>query len=107
MVPVSMSGDRPGKQEPTMRARASQTIRRSVVSLVSYALYLPVSLVVARVAVDRIGLTAYGIWAALTAIVGYGGLLDLGISVSMVKYVSEYLAQNRHADINRLVSTSL
>ncbi len=55
--------------------------------------------------VHRLGDTAYGIWALTGGIVAYLGLLDLGMSASVAKYVAEYRAKNQPQSVNEIVST--
>ena len=42
--------------------------------------------------IDKIGATAFGFWVLSSSIVGYSGLLDLGLSQTTIKKVSEFLA---------------
>ena len=55
--------------------------------------------------VHRLGDTAYGIWALTGAIVAYLGLLDLGMSAAVAKYVAEYRARNQSQKVNEIVNT--
>lgn len=57
--------------------------------------------------VHRLGDTMYGLWALLLAVTGYMGLLDAGLKVSVVKYVSRYSATSETAALGRVISTSL
>jgi len=43
--------------------------------------------------------------AALGSVIGYFGLLDLGLNVSTVKYTAEYRARNEREILNKTVST--
>jgi O-antigen/teichoic acid export membrane protein len=57
--------------------------------------------------VHRLGDTMYGLWVLLLSVTGYMGLLDAGLKVSVVKYVSRYSAVDDNANLNRVVSTVL
>lgn len=57
--------------------------------------------------VHRLGDTMYGLWALLLAVTGYMGLLDAGLKVSVVKYVSRFSATSDTAALSRIISTSL
>jgi O-antigen/teichoic acid export membrane protein len=57
--------------------------------------------------VHSFGNTVYGIWSLLTVIVGYLGLLDMGIRASTGRYINYYLARNEREAINETVRTSL
>jgi O-antigen/teichoic acid export membrane protein len=55
----------------------------------------------------RVGPTAYGLWVLATALGGYGGLLDVGISSAVQKYVAEHRARDLPHEVSALVSTAL
>jgi O-antigen/teichoic acid export membrane protein len=57
--------------------------------------------------VHRLGNTSYGIWTLLASVVGYMGLLDLGVQSALTRYVARYHATSRDADANRTVSAGL
>jgi O-antigen/teichoic acid export membrane protein len=49
----------------------------------------------------------YGIWAIVTVIAGYFGLLDLGVGVAFIRNVSVYYAKKDFNSINRLINTGI
>jgi O-antigen/teichoic acid export membrane protein len=55
----------------------------------------------------RVGPTAYGLWILANALGGYGGLLDMGISSAVQKYVAEHRVRNSPREAAALVSTAL
>lgn len=55
--------------------------------------------------IHRIGATAYGIWMLVTSVVGYMGLLDVGLAPTLVKKSAELLAKNDKQELNGTVST--
>ena len=55
--------------------------------------------------IHHIGLTAYGLWMLVTSLVGYMGLLDLGLAPTLVKKSAELLAKNDEGELNQMVST--
>ena len=52
-------------------------------------------------------LVVYGVWSLINSIVGYMGLVDLGIRGSVGRYVNHYLARNDHQRVNQVIATSL
>src|SRR4051794_16506158 len=60
-------------QGGTPRSSRARVVSNSIFSVVAYLVYLPVGLIVSRYTVEHIGLHAFGIWATLTALTGYGG----------------------------------
>lgn len=55
--------------------------------------------------ISRVGVQRFGIWSLVLALTGYFGMFDFGLGASVVKYISEYEAQEEHPTINSLVST--
>jgi O-antigen/teichoic acid export membrane protein len=53
-----------------------------------------------------IGVEDYGIYLLVGAIVGYMGLLDLGMGHSLVKYIAEYHAKNEKDKVNEVVNSA-
>ncbi|HUP27845.1 MAG TPA: oligosaccharide flippase family protein [Chloroflexia bacterium] len=56
--------------------------------------------------VAHLGSSMYGVWALIISIQGLGGLLDFGVTTSVVKYVAEHHARDETDEINRVVSSS-
>jgi len=55
--------------------------------------------------VHRIGLTKFGTWMLVNSVVGYMGLLDLGLAPTVVKKSAELLAKEDKDELNRTIST--
>jgi O-antigen/teichoic acid export membrane protein len=55
----------------------------------------------------QVGPVSYGLWVLVGSVVGYGSLLDLGISSAIIKYVAEYRARGQADEARRLVATAL
>jgi O-antigen/teichoic acid export membrane protein len=53
-----------------------------------------------------LGDTRYGIWVLTTSIIGYYGLLDLGIRAGVTQYLTRYLANNEFGKANSTVSSA-
>jgi O-antigen/teichoic acid export membrane protein len=66
---------------------------------------MAVGLVLTPFLVHELGDAHYGIWALLGSVIAYFQLLDLGLSTSLAKYVAEYLAQEREAELNQVCGT--
>lgn len=56
--------------------------------------------------IGSLGTGMYGVWALVVSIQGLGGLLDFGVTTSVVKYVAEHHARNETGEINRVASSS-
>lgn len=56
--------------------------------------------------IHHVGVTASGIWILISSITGYFGLLDLGISSSLAKYIAEYNAKENKEQVNEVINTT-
>jgi O-antigen/teichoic acid export membrane protein len=56
--------------------------------------------------VNRIGAAAYGVWLLANSVVGYMGIIDLGLGPTVTKKTAEYLAVDARAGLNRMLSTA-
>jgi len=55
--------------------------------------------------VAHLGRSAYGLWALTTSITWFFGVLDLGYSGALVKFIAQYRAWRDHSSLNQIVST--
>ena len=74
---------------------------------VALALSVFIGFIITPFIIDKIGNTGYGIWTLISAIVGYYGILDLGITSAITRYVALYSKQKDYGALNETVSTSL
>ncbi len=56
--------------------------------------------------INSLGASMFGVWALVVSIQGLGGLLDFGVTTSVIKYVAEHHAREETGEINKVVSTS-
>src|SRR6266853_2852940 len=57
--------------------------------------------------VHSLGDRMYGIWALVATLVGYYGLLDLGLSSAVSRYLAAALGAGNQEQCNRVFNTSL
>ena len=57
--------------------------------------------------IATLGDTLYGLWAVVGYFVGYYGLLDLGISAAITRFVARAHSKNDKEEINYIASTGL
>lgn len=55
----------------------------------------------------RLGDEAYGLWVLVFSFAGYYGVLDLGISSAVIRYVARFSATHDHEQLARFVNTIL
>ena len=53
-----------------------------------------------------LGKEDYGIWEILTVLIGYMGILDIGIKPTVGRYISKYAALEDMAEVRRVFSTA-
>ena len=51
------------------------------------------------------GDSTFGIWSLVASFMGYYGLLDLGLSSAISRFVSRAIGQKNHHQINEVVTT--
>jgi O-antigen/teichoic acid export membrane protein len=56
--------------------------------------------------VRSLGDSAYGAWVLLGSLVGYMGLLDMGVRGAVTRYIAKYHAENDHQQSSRLASSA-
>ena len=55
--------------------------------------------------VEHLGPSAYGLWALMTSITWFFGVLDLGYGGALVKFVAQYRAWRDRSALNEILST--
>lgn len=68
---------------------------------------MAITFVLSPFVVHHLGDTRYGLWAVVGSIVGYLGLLDLGIRVGVTRFVARHEAKGDQESAKRLLTTSL
>src|SRR5271166_382806 len=91
--------------------RASRNFRESAgnasYSIAEYIAQPLSMLAAAPFLVHKLGLSQYGIWMLVSAILGSMGILSTGFGDATVKYVSSYRGQNNAAGVERTIRATL
>ena len=74
---------------------------------VSLGVEIAVGFFVTPIVIGTLGTTYYGIWTLMSNVLGYYGLLDLGISSAIVRYAARYAGLNDHHSLNRVANTAM
>ena len=72
-----------------------------------YAASVLSGLVITPIVVNALGLEAYGVWAVITGLTIYLGLLDLGVGPTVVRFAAEYRGRGAREAMNELASAGL
>ncbi len=82
--------------------------RRNVILMYGfYAVTLASGLVVTPIIVAALGTEQFGIWAVIGSILGFIGLLDLGLGPSLVRFAAEQRGRDARVETSALASTAL
>jgi O-antigen/teichoic acid export membrane protein len=89
------------------RYTTPRTFRNVLANWGAFVFAVGVNFFLSPFIVHRLGNTSYGIWTLLASIVGYMGLLDLGVQSALTRYVARYHATSSDREANRTVSAAL
>jgi O-antigen/teichoic acid export membrane protein len=56
--------------------------------------------------ISHLGVAAYGVWSLANGVIGYLGLIDLGVRGSLGRFINQYLALDDDRAVNEVISTS-
>lgn len=80
-------------------------IRNALSNYTGFAVSAVIGLFISPVVIHHLGNVAFGLWALFQSFFGYFGLLDLGLGVSVIKYISEFKAKGERKNIDIFGST--
>ena len=79
--------------------------RNTLFNLAGKTWLIGLNLAIVPFIIAKLGTEVYGVWALVLVVGNAFAIFDFGISASIVKYVSQYLALGDSAEVNRIVST--
>lgn len=86
-------------------ANSKQLLKNVAANYLSLAFAIVFSFLFTRFALHDLGTTIYGVWIVLGSVVGYFGLLDLGVSTAATTAISQHVAQKQFTELSRVVAT--
>jgi O-antigen/teichoic acid export membrane protein len=89
------------------RNTSGRIVSNTVFNMVGNLWKVLIGLALTPYIIGHIGLDLYGIWAIVSVVSGYFGLLDFGVGASFVKYISEFYTKKEPRKINQLVNTGI
>lgn len=89
------------------QSRNSKYALNAIANWVTVAFVAVVSFVMSPFIVQHLGATRYGVWSLTAGLVGYLGLLDLGIRQAVSRYVAHNHAVSDHEENSLIVSAAL
>jgi O-antigen/teichoic acid export membrane protein len=92
---------------PGVRVQPARTTRNVLASWSAFAFSVGVNLFLSPFIVHTLGNTAYGLWVLLMEVVGYMGLLDLGVRSAVMRYVARHHARRDDVEAGRIASAGM
>lgn len=80
-----------------------KTLKNVSYSSFGYAWSLVFAIFITPIVVFKLGVDKYGVFIFINTIASLVGLIDLGISTAIIKYVSEYIGANREDKLKKLL----
>lgn len=87
--------------------RGSAAWRSIVANWVAFGFTAAVAFAMSPFVLHNLGDTAYGVWVLLATMVGYLGLLDLGVRGAVTRYVARYRAMAQGDEAGHVTSAAL
>ena len=86
--------------------RARLLVQGSAVRIANQFLGVAISFFMMPYLVRHLGERMYGVWVLIGSLLGYYGLLDVGLSAAVARFISRAVGRNDRDDIRRVTSTS-
>jgi O-antigen/teichoic acid export membrane protein len=87
-------------------ASKRQILRNMVSSYANLIVGMAMGLILTRVLLHHLGAGGYGLWIVLVAIVGYIGLLDVGVATAVVQKIARLMADDERQGIADVIRTA-
>jgi len=84
---------------------SKKVVRNTAFNIIGRLWHFLVILFLTPYIIGHIGVERFGVWAFVSVLTGYFGLLDLGVGFSFIKYTSEFYAKKDYKRINQLINT--
>ena len=92
---------------PAQRVTQPRTARNVLLSWAAFAFNVVVSFFLSPFIVHTLGNAEYGVWVLLGSLVGYMGLLDLGVRSAVMRYIARHHARVEDEEAGRVASAGL
>jgi len=85
----------------------STLIKNSLWGSGSFVFITIISFLILPFIIAKLSIEGYGIYILITSIVGYYGILDLGLGNALIKYVAEYYKKNEITILNSYINSAV
>lgn len=86
---------------------SKKLLSNSVSNLIDFIATVVITFLLTPIYLKSFGMYDYGLWELVNAIIGYMGLLDLGMGHAIVRETSYFSQRNKHQKVNILYATSM
>lgn len=76
-------------------------------SMIGFAVNLVVTFLLTPYLIEMLDQARYGVWALMLTVVGYAGILNLGIGPAVTRFVAQHLGESNPAQARKCIQTSL
>lgn len=90
-----------------MEYNSHRALTNTAWSVISYGWPIFFSIIITPIIVTSLGIRDYGVYTFFNTVISLLGLLDLGISTAVSKYLAEYYARKDTGMIEKLLGTAL
>lgn len=87
------------------RSLTGVLLRNILSNWAGFAVQAATALVLTPFVLRSLGQELYGIWALVSSVTGYYGLLDLGFRAGLTQYLTRHLSRDDYHELNRTAST--
>ncbi len=87
-------------------SRGKKLLRGSFAKVANLFLGIMISFYMMPYLIKHLGDRMYGLWTLVGSILGYYGLMDIGLSSAVVRFISRAVGRRDEAEIRKIVSTS-
>lgn len=87
-------------------ATKKQFSRNLVSGWVLFAVEVGIAFVLTPFIITKLGVAGYGIWSLMAGVIGYMGLIDIGIRGSVGRYINHYMALKDDRAVSDVVGTA-
>jgi O-antigen/teichoic acid export membrane protein len=87
-----------------VRSRAMQILTNAVSGAGRRVAAMVIGFGLTPFIVHALGLQEFGLWAVIGSLAGYLGLLDFGLGGAFVKFITEYVEQDRHDRARQVIT---
>ena len=93
-------------QNKQIMGKSTSLGRNIVFNVGGYIVSVVTSFLIAPVTIHTLGDARYGAWSLVSELIGYYGLLDLGIRGAVTYYVARYSARNQENEVRETVASA-